>query len=192
MKRALAIALLVLAACDQEDDDAITESAVCGSEEIRGMVLDPIKGKGICGIEEPVRVSVVSGVRLMPPATLNCKAAQALNTYVSTKAIPDIGDLGGGLDHLEVAASYACRTRNNQGGKMSEHAVGNAIDISAFVLDDGQALVVDHDWDKAVMKELHHDGCGIFGTVLGPNSDRHHHNHFHFDVASYRTGPWCR
>ncbi len=100
---------------------------------------------------------------------------------------------GGGLSELEVAASYVYRTRNNQrGAKISEHASGNAIDISGFVLADGKELIVAEDWGMAVMKELHADACGPFGTVLGPDSDRFHYNHFHFDTAAYRSGPWCR
>ena len=31
-----------------------------------------------------------------------------------------------------------------------------------------------------------------FGTVLGPNSDRFHRDHFHFDMASYSSGAYCR
>ncbi len=185
---------LVLAACGKDDDDgeAITEGAICGSGDIRGALVDAVEGRGICGIENPVRVTAVSGVRLTPAAVLNCKAARALNRYVSTKAIPEIGSKGGGLDRLQVAAGYVCRSRNSQGGRTSEHALGNAIDISAFVLDNGAALVVENDWRMPVMQGLHGGGCGIFGTVLGPRSDRFHSNHFHFDVAAYRSGPWCR
>ncbi|MFC3117580.1 extensin family protein [Jhaorihella thermophila] len=34
--------------------------------------------------------------------------------------------------------------------------------------------------------------CGPFGTVLGPNADRYHRDHFHLDTARYRSGPYCR
>jgi len=97
---------------------------------------------------------------------------------------------------IQVAAHYACRTRNNRpGARLSEHALGIAIDISAFVLADGTRLTVLNDWrgrNGQLMKRLHASACGPFGTVLGPNSDRHHQDHFHFDVAEYRNGSYCR
>jgi len=34
--------------------------------------------------------------------------------------------------------------------------------------------------------------CGPFGTVLGPESNRFHRDHFHFDTARYRSGSYCR
>ncbi len=40
---------------------------------------------------------------------------------------------------MRVVAHYACRNRNNKrGGKLSEHAKGNAIDIAAFTLKNGE------------------------------------------------------
>jgi len=30
------------------------------------------------------------------------------------------------------------------------------------------------------------------GTVLGPEANRFHRDHFHFDTAEYRSGPYCR
>lgn len=45
------------------------------------------------------------------------------------------GIAGGRVTRLQVAASYACRTRDYVvGAKLSEHAFGNAIDISAFMV----------------------------------------------------------
>jgi hypothetical protein len=39
---------------------------------------------------------------------------------------------------------------------------------------------------------MHKAACGPFGTVLGPNSNRFHQDHFHFDTARYRSGSYCR
>jgi hypothetical protein len=97
---------------------------------------------------------------------------------------------------IQVASHYACRSRNGQrGARLSEHAKGNAIDISAFLLADGTRLTVLEDWDgqnSRLMRRLHASACGPFGTVLGPNADRHHQDHFHFDVADYRSGSYCQ
>ena len=79
---------------------------------------------------------------------------------------------------------------------MSEHALGNAIDIGEFVLNNGAVLNVERDWGNGragdALERIHESACGPFGTVLGPLSDRFHYNHFHFDTAKYSSGAYCR
>lgn len=156
----------------------------------------PVAGPGRCGIGDAWRVTEVAGVRLSPPARLSERALTALDRWVAEEAIPAIGTRGGGLAEMRVAASYACRTRNSRrGARLSEHALGNAIDISTFVLRDGTRFTVLDDWNsknRTVMRRLWASACGTFGTVLGPNSDVFHRDHFHFDVADYRNGAYCR
>jgi hypothetical protein len=97
---------------------------------------------------------------------------------------------------LQVAASYACRPRNNvKGAPISEHGRGKAIDISAILLEGGRSVSVLEDWRGASGKPMvkaYRAACGTFGTTLGPDSDRYHRNHMHFDTASQRNGPYCR
>ena len=99
---------------------------------------------------------------------------------------------------MTVAAHYACRSRNSRrGARLSEHAKGNAIDLSAFTFADGSGVSVLKGWngapkDREMLRKMHRSACGPYGTVLGPNSDRFHRDHFHFDVAGYRSGPYCR
>jgi hypothetical protein len=171
---------------------------LCGSPGLVGDVLDPIPGRiRGCGIAEPVRLREVEGVALSTPATVNCTTARALQRWVRASVVPTIGRTGGGVRSLRVVASYACRTRNNQpGARISEHGRGNAIDIAGIGLANGTELSVLDGWrDRRtgpILQRLHRGACGPFGTVLGPNSDRFHQDHFHFDVASYRSGPYCR
>ena len=110
---------------------------------------------------------------------------------------PAVGRLGGGVHSLKVVAHYSCRTRNNQpGAKISEHGRGKAIDIAAINLKNGVALTVLKGWNDPVqgpsLKKVHAGACGPFGTVLGPRADRFHKDHFHFDTARHRGGPYCR
>ena len=112
-------------------------------------------------------------------------------------AKPALRRKGGGLKSLRVAAHYSCRSRNNQkGAKISEHGRGRAIDISGFHLADGSEISVLNGWSagstRKTMHQLHKGACGPFGTVLGPNSDRFHQDHFHFDTARYRSGRYCK
>jgi hypothetical protein len=101
---------------------------------------------------------------------------------------------------VDVAASYSCRPRNNQrGAKMSEHGYGNAIDIAAFTLESGRKVTVKDGWrgDKRRAplpdSQVHGDACGEFNTVLGPNSDAAHRDHFHLDLQNRRNGSkYCK
>ena len=158
--------------------------------------LGRVSGPGACGVDDAYSVVQAGGIRLSRPATLSRRAARQLDYWLQTEAIPTIGNKGGGLVEIRVASHYACRTRNSRAGaRLSEHAKGNAIDISEFILADGTRLSVLRDWDGPngrLMRRLHASACGPFGTVLGPNSDRHHQDHFHFDVADYRSGTYCR
>jgi hypothetical protein len=156
----------------------------------------PVRGPGGCGVHDAWVVSEVAGVRLSQQAILAPETVRALDRWVRNNAIPTIGGQGGGLKELRVVSHYACRTRNSRSGaKLSEHAKGHAIDIASFVLRDGRRITVLDGWnsgDRGLLKRLHASACGTFGTVLGPNADRFHRDHFHFDVASYRSGAYCR
>ncbi|SLN27174.1 hypothetical protein PSA7680_01209 [Pseudoruegeria aquimaris] len=171
---------------------------VCGSKEIIGRKLAPIPGRiNGCGIADPVQVYEVSGVRLSNPARMDCVTAKALNDWTKSAVKPTFGRLGGGIREYRVAAGYACRTRNNQpGAKISEHGKGRAIDISAFTLKNGQTITVLQGWNRKVegklLRSVHKQACKPFGTVLGPNADRFHRDHFHLDTARYRSGSYCR
>lgn len=172
--------------------------SVCGDRAIRGQVIARIRGPiSGCGIEHPVKITEVDGVMLSRPATIDCPTAKALKTWVRSGAKPAVGRMGGGLKTLGVVAHYACRNRNNKrGGRLSEHAKGKAIDIAWFGLKDGSRITLLKGWrDRRhgpVLKKMHKAACGPFGTVLGPNANRYHLDHFHFDTASYRSGPYCR
>ena len=171
---------------------------ICNDPSIQGERIAPIPGRiRGCGVPDAVRVRAVSGVALTQAATIDCPTAIALRKWVDKGARPAVGNQGGGIKSLRVAAHYACRTRNNQkGARISEHGKGRAIDISAVNLQDGSQISVLRDWGGGrkgrVLRDMHRAACGPFGTVLGPNSDRFHRDHFHFDTARHRGGPYCR
>lgn len=169
--------------------------SVCGQRDIIGKHVTPIS-KGRCGISKPVRVTSVAGVHLKAPALIDCKTAKALSKWVENSAKPALKRKGGGLKTVKVVASYACRTRNSQkGAKISEHAFGHAVDIAGFTLNNGLTLSVLKDWNgkhSKAFRKMHKGACGTFGTVLGPNANKFHRDHFHFDTARYRSGSYCR
>ncbi len=171
------------------------KGSVCGDPSIKGETLAPITSRVRgCGIKEPVRITSVDGVALSQPAVINCDTARALKTWVRKGLKPAFGRKE--VVGLRIAASYACRPRNNiRGAKISEHGRGNAIDIAAIVLANGKDIVVAEDWRRSAgkpMRKAHKAACGPFSTTLGPESDRHHRDHLHFDIARQRGGAYCR
>ena len=177
---------------------ARAQGAVCGDPAIQGDVVGFVPGKiNGCGVEDAVRVRSVSGVALSRQAVMDCVTAKSLKRWIGTGMKPAVGSSGGGVARIDVVASYACRSRNSQkGNRISEHGKGRAVDIAAFTLHDGTEISVLNDWDNGrkgrILRGMHKSACGPFGTVLGPESDRHHRDHFHFDTARYRGGAYCR
>ncbi len=199
MSRALAIAALGLLVACGGSDRAEERGGLCGVPGLVGERVPPVTSRNsACGIANPVRITAIGGITLSQPALVTCETARAFGTWVETGAKPAVGRLGGGISQFQVAASYACRTRNSRpGARISEHAKGRAIDISGLTLADGARLTVADDWrgsgrESRIMRRMHRAACGPFGTVLGPESDRFHQSHFHFDVARHRGGPYCR
>lgn len=180
-----------------EDRDALAAGSVCGDIQIQGERLDTHPGSGACGVKDAVRLRSVAGVALSVPAIIDCTTARALRRWVETGVKPIVGNEGGGVASLRVVAHYACRTRNNQAGaRLSEHASGRAIDIAGIGLRNGDEITVLTCWntpdDGQKLRRMWQAACGPFGTVLGPEADRFHLDHFHFDTAQYRSGTYCR
>lgn len=193
----LVAALLALAGCAREAaEPQLGPGNVCGDASLVGEAIGAVEGAGSCGIEDAVRLTSVSGVQLSTPARVDCNTARALKTWVETGVRPAVGDTGGGVTSLRVVAHYACRSRNNQSGaRLSEHSFGRAIDIAGIGLADGTEMTVLTDWNgryASQLRQMWRAACGPFGTVLGPEADRFHRDHFHFDTAEYRSGSYCR
>jgi hypothetical protein len=45
--------------------------------------------------------------------------------------------------------------------------------------------------EAAFLRRLHTGACGTFGTVLGPDANEAHRNHFHFDLAQRKRSAFC-
>jgi hypothetical protein len=178
------------------NEPLVQGGALCGDSRLRGEAVGSVPGPGACGIEGAVRVTSVRGIRLSEGALMDCTTARTLADWVDGGAVPAVGDLGGGIARLDVMGHYACRGRNNQSGaRLSEHSFGRAIDIGGITLQDGTRITVLNGWGSdaygRILRAMHRAACGPFGTVLGPNANRFHRDHFHFDTARYRSGSYC-
>ena len=97
--------------------------------------------------------------------------------------------LGSRLARIETFGSYSCRTVAGT-NRLSGHATANAIDISAFVLADGRRISILDGWssgtpaERRFLRVVHESACKRFGTVLGPDYNSAHENHFHLEADS--------
>ena len=85
--------------------------------------------------------------------------------------------------------SYNCRTIRGS-SSMSEHAHGNAFDISGFRLKNGQLISVLKDWESGPSAEFLHEArdglCDVFNLTLSPDYNSDHKDHFHVDMGWVR------
>ena len=171
-------------------ETASMKGSVCGVPAIKGEEIKRITSKvNGCGVEDPVAVTSIAGVRLSQTATVDCSIAQARYSWVDEVAQPAFD---GKLVELQVAAHYICRGRNNKkGAPISEHGKGRAIDISAFILSDGKVLTVAGNYNR-LLRRIYKAACPYFRTTLGPGSDGYHEDHFHFDTSARSGGAYCR
>ncbi|ARM89424.1 extensin-like protein [Rhizobium sp. CIAT894] len=151
-----------------------------------------------CGIDKPITVSeALPGIKLKPEATMRCPAALALARWMKESVIPAASAAlpeQGRITTVNQATSYMCRLRNSaETGKISEHARGNAIDITSFHFEKGEDVAVrsrreDPTLTGAFQRTVSAAGCLYFTTVLDPESDAAHETHFHLDVIERKGG----
>jgi hypothetical protein len=199
---ALALAV-VLAACSPgrtsfETEGLVAPPSQCSVKPSSVGIAERLRaideGNG-CEIGNPWRVHSIANVNFSQPATLNCGMADPLNGWMQQTVQPAARrSFGESVVSIDIAASYACRARNNQrGARMSEHGYGNAIDISAFTLESGRKVTVLGGWsgrgdERGFLRLVRTEACDDFMTVLGPGSDRHHRDHIHLDLQNRRSG----
>lgn len=172
--------------------DAVEEGRVSGRP------LKPVEDPAGCVVPEIYAISSAGserGVELSPEARLNCAIASRLDSFVEEVvevAAREI--LESELTGLGIAGSYVCRTRNNRpGGDPSEHGKANAIDIARFTFADGRTISVAENWTDEgetghFLREVHAKACGPFTTVIGPDGDAYHRDHFHLDLQPRGAG----
>lgn len=152
-------------------------------------------GPGACGGSDMIRLDAVligtdQRVTIRPAAYLRCPMAEQLALWVREDATPQAASLGSALVAVETDNDFECRSRNRQnGGKLSEHGKGNAVDVRGLALADGRFVALtDESASKTLRESLRASACARFTTVLGPGADGHHESHIHLDLIERRNG----
>lgn len=150
----------------------------------------PVAG---CPLTNVVRVNR-TGVEFTSSFTVTCPMAVAWLMFERQELQPLAQQLfGTELRHVEHFGSFACRNiYHRDDARRSQHASANAFDVAGFRLADGTRISVLDDWDNpaaaeksAFLKQLHARACRYFGTVLGPDYNKPHENHFHLDGSGF-------
>lgn len=187
------------------EDPAALQACLAALKEIGAEFkpLEPIHDEEQgCGIEAPIELSVVlPGIKLEPAGTMRCETALALSRWTKDMMVPAaaLAAPDRKVKAIANASTYICRNRNSvENGKISEHAKGNAVDISTIAFDKGEPLVMkprgeDGTAEGAFQRTITAAACLFFRTVLSPGSDATHQDHLHLDVLERKGGYlYCR
>jgi len=195
---------------DRAAGDRVACQAALAQADMRlAPVEDRVTGDH-CGFTNAVRIERTS-VAVGSDFTLSCRAALSLamwERHVLQQAAQE--NLGARVVRIEHLGSYACRNLyGEQGRRRSQHATADALDVAGFVLDDGRRVRVLGDWsslpegdaasasstpetassEARFLRAVHDGACDYFDVVLGPEYNRAHADHFHFDRGTARV---CR
>ena len=170
--------------------------AVLERSEVAFTTLDPV-GEDACRRENRILLSDFPYAGDRPDTS--CAVAAALDVWRRDSVQPLAQEIfGQEVARIEHFGSFSCRRMYGRDeGPWSEHATANAIDIAGFVLVDGTRIAVVNDWqgegEKArFLREVRDGACRAFGTVLSPDYNEAHRDHFHLDQEARGLGGVCR
>jgi hypothetical protein len=166
--------------------------------ETAAMRFDPVADREIspgCGFQNAVRVRATSAA-VGEAFTLSCRSAVSLALWERHVVQPLArAYFETPVTRIEHFGSYACRNIYNQkDAPMSRHATADALDIAGFTLGNGKRVRVERDWGRQglealFLRDVRDGACRVFDSVLGPEYNAAHRNHFHLDRGGYRV---CR
>jgi hypothetical protein len=187
--------LLLLAGCGGGPGSAGLSGRAClarlDERHVDYRALDKVDApQSWCQVNTAVRVTRTTA-GLDKPATMSCALAARLDQFEREVVQPLAREeLGRRVVRINHRGSFSCRTRNG-GGRMSQHALGSAIDIAGFRLADSSTIGVAQDWagsgaKRQFLRHLARRACQYFSVVLTPDSDADHHDHLHLDIGPDR------
>jgi hypothetical protein len=184
-------------------DDPLRCKTLLFRAGVRTLDLPPA-GSGHCAYEDAVRLRTGGALSISYPGRLDlsCPVAAGLAVWERQVVQPAAErHFGARVTRIDHFGSYSCRRLYGRPtGDWSEHARANAIDIAGFRLSNGRRIKVVNDWsdgtvaEQAFLREVRDGACKLFATVLGPDYNAAHRDHFHLDQAERGTMGWraCR
>jgi len=174
----------------------------------RSVVFEPLATAGAspaCQVPNPVKVTADGPIGWNRAGVLSCATMRVVDRF-ETEAVQAAAQrhFGQRVVRLLHMGTYECRTRRTDataaaaaagrpvsGGRLSEHAKGQAIDIGGFELADGTIVSVKRDWraggrNAAFLHEVARAACEHFNVVLTPNYNAVHADHLHLDIGPHR------
>jgi hypothetical protein len=139
---------------------------------------------------------VLGGIKLTPifrkpPFVMDCHLARAIVRTAPLFREAGIAELRFSSIHVYRRVRLRGRTLR----ALSRHSLGLAIDVYEVVLDDGQTLVVEHDFGQGegmrfIPLHVSLIASGQFRAVLSPGNDRRsHRDHFHLEARMLIPDP---
>jgi len=212
MRRGLVLILMMLASCIPKVDPPAPRTPAAAQAEpseatlqcLADLMREEVRFKSLSDRSYGGGCSAIGTVQLLDIGTpvtnlgaMTCPLARQFARWTSEAVQPAAAQwLGSKVVRIESMGTYSCRPVNGQAGaKLSEHGRSNAVDLAAFVLDDGRRITVLDGWPgedenvRGFLRAVHRAGCRRFRVGLGPDANSLHANHFHFDMGQ---GPYCR
>ena len=146
-----------------------------------------------CSVENSVRLARVGRIKIDNVPLMTCRMAMRLHEFEEERLQPIAHRVfGAEVTRLSHLGTYSCRGMRQFKGILSQHAFANAIDISHFVLANGQSISVQRDWksssDQArFLREVSTTACKTFRVSVSPDGDANHWNHFHWDMGFFKS-----
>ena len=109
--------------------------------------------------------------------TLNCRFARQFTLWLSDAGAAVVfAQMNTNLAQISTGPGYECRGRNGDiSAELSEHAFGNAVDITTIATADGRTIrvsdaIMTNSPAFQLLRGLRMTACGYFSTVLGPGA----------------------
>lgn len=167
--------------------------------ETSALAVTPIEDREItphCGYVDAVALETMTAAYAPGTVRLSCPLAAALAIWEQRVVQPSAQRaFDAAVTRIDHFGTYSCRrTYGSAAGRWSKHATAEAIDIAAFHLEDGRQVDIRADWGAdsdagAFLEDIRSRGCDIFGTLLGPDYNAAHRDHFHLQATGFGT---CR
>ncbi|WP_179380892.1 extensin-like domain-containing protein [Jannaschia marina] len=171
---------------------AVSSEATCLSALGTGArfeAMPPLRA-GACGIDPRVSLRGVGDADLVPVET-TCAVALRLAMWERHVLAPAAEThLGSGIARIHHQSSYNCRPIRGSTTRLSTHATGEAIDVRGVTLADGRRLELRESWSGAgavsdFWQAARDGACTWFVTVLGPDYNALHADHFHMQSRGW-------